>query len=222
MCSRRPEGSPRRPGLGQARRVRALLRIAGEVSATLETDAVAALVVERARELLGTDTAGLALEDAVDSTLSWRYFSGACDSVRGHSICLAAGEGVAGRAVDAGSPLVVADVGDDASLGECPIVQAEALRSFVAVPLRGRGRTRGALLVGNRRPTTFNADDVLLVSSLASHVAVALDNAELFRRASVTTDRLQRLIQSSGDAIITTGPDGRITSWNAGAEAIYG
>ncbi len=207
---------------GRARRLRALLSFAAEIAAVLDPEAVARLVVDRTRLLLGTDTAGLAREDAGGGTLSWRYFSGARDSDRVRCISLAAGTGVAGRAAAASEPLIVEDVGGDALLATCPIVQAEGLRSFVAVPLRGRERTRGALLVGNRRPTTFDADDVLLVSSLASHVAVALDNAELFRRASVTADRLQRLIESSGDAIITTDPDGRITSWNAGAQAIYG
>jgi len=45
---------------------------------------------------------------------------------------------------------------------------------------------------------------------------------ELYNRAERSADRLERLIESSGDAIITFDLDGRILSWSRGAAAIYG
>jgi PAS domain S-box-containing protein len=45
---------------------------------------------------------------------------------------------------------------------------------------------------------------------------------ELYSRAQRSAERLERLIQSSGDAIITLDLQGRVLSWSRGAEAIYG
>jgi PAS domain S-box-containing protein len=45
---------------------------------------------------------------------------------------------------------------------------------------------------------------------------------ELYGQAQVSAGRLERLIESSGDAIITVDLEGRILSWSRGAEAIYG
>ena len=45
---------------------------------------------------------------------------------------------------------------------------------------------------------------------------------DLYTRARVSAERLESLIESSGDAIITVDLKGRILSWSRGAEAIYG
>jgi PAS domain S-box-containing protein len=45
---------------------------------------------------------------------------------------------------------------------------------------------------------------------------------DLYTRAQASVERLERLIESSGDAIITVDVQGRILSWSRGAQAIYG
>jgi len=45
---------------------------------------------------------------------------------------------------------------------------------------------------------------------------------ELYGRAERSAERFERLIDSSGDAIITIDLEGRILSWSRGAQAIYG
>jgi PAS domain S-box-containing protein len=57
---------------------------------------------------------------------------------------------------------------------------AEAIRSFMAVPLAIRGRMIGALMVDSRHENFFNQTDLQMVQTLAQHVAVAVENAQLF------------------------------------------
>jgi PAS domain S-box-containing protein len=45
---------------------------------------------------------------------------------------------------------------------------------------------------------------------------------ELYRQAQLSAARLERLIESSGDGIITVDLEGRVLSWSRGAQAIYG
>ncbi|MBI3964885.1 MAG: PAS domain S-box protein, partial [Chloroflexi bacterium] len=134
------------------------------------------------------------------------------------------GEGIAGRVVATGQPQAITDARLEPSAGvdAAPILEATGLRSALAVPLRSGERVIGALLVANQTPRAFGAAELTLLASLANQVAVALANAESYARAQLAAERLERLIESSGDAIITTDLDGRILRWNRGAEAIYG
>ncbi|MDQ2870601.1 MAG: EAL domain-containing protein [Acidobacteriota bacterium] len=51
--------------------------------------------------------------------------------------------------------------------------------------------------------------------------AVAVDVTER-RRRETTLSRMAAIMESSHDAVISTTPDGRVASWNAGAIAMYG
>ena len=53
------------------------------------------------------------------------------------------------------------------------------------------------------------------------HIALARDVTDR-KAAEETTARLAAIVESSDDAIIGTALDGAVTSWNAGAERLYG
>ncbi len=58
------------------------------------------------------------------------------------------------------------------------------IRSAMIVPLRARGRTRGALtLVSTESSRRYGPDDLALVEELCAFAALALDNAQLYRQA---------------------------------------
>lgn len=211
--------------LAQARQARTLYEIGAETSALLQTDRLIAVVVDRARELLDADVAGLARMNADGGTLYWHHFVGADAGGTGlREIRLRRGEGLVGYVAASGRPLAIADtaLGLPTGLASAPILELEGLRSALAVPLRGGERSLGTLMVANRTPTVFAGDQVTLLTSFANQVAIALDNAELYASAQLAAQRFEWLIESSGDAIITLDLDGRILSWNRGAEEIYG
>jgi GAF domain-containing protein len=54
------------------------------------------------------------------------------------------------------------------------------------------GRMIGALHVGNRHPTAFGETDAALLSALAAHAAVAIDNARREGRAVLARSRGDR------------------------------
>jgi two-component system cell cycle sensor histidine kinase/response regulator CckA len=91
----------------------------------------------------------------------------------------------------------------------------------LVVPLLFHDRSYGALLALDRLQDGpgFSVEDTQLLEAFAASAAIAVAIAH-----TVTTDmeRFAGVVRSSTDAIITTDEQGVITSWNPGAEQIYG
>ncbi len=70
-------------------------------------------------------------------------------------------------------------------------------RSEIAVPLTIKGRVIGALDVQSNLPNAFNEEDVNLLTTLASQVSVAIENANLYASAQVQAGRMQFLFEAT-------------------------
>jgi GAF domain-containing protein len=88
---------------------------------------------------------------------------------------------IVGFAVQHNEARIALDVGVDAIYFDNP--DLPATRSEIAIPLRNRGEVIGALDVQSLEPVAFRDDDVVVLQALADQVAVAIDNARLFREA---------------------------------------
>ena len=95
--------------------------------------------------------------------------------VRGHRLRL--GTGVVGYAALTGTPRIALDVGKDAVFfnnHDLPETRSEA-----ALPLKSGGETIGILDVQSRVAEAFSNDDLLILTTLANQVAIAIENARL-------------------------------------------
>jgi len=88
-------------------------------------------------------------------------------------------EGGAVRILDAIPPELVEAL---EVAGAAEVLETDHVASAMVVPLLGRGRTLGALLLVSKNET-YTAEDVSLVEELGRRAAIALDNARLFYEA---------------------------------------
>lgn len=160
----------------------ALNETAGDLAALRDLDAVLRAIVHRARSLLGTDTAYLSLHDPVLGDTYLRVTAGSV-SPRFQRLRMAKGEGVGGLVADLGTPFVTADYFADDSFRHTSALDAgvrdEGLVAMLAVPLAVKDAVIGVLWASDRRPRVFGPGEVALLSSLAAHAAVAIENANL-------------------------------------------
>lgn len=108
--------------------------------------------VDRLREEFGFDFVSIGLTAFVGAPLKWVYSAGATGE-RHKRIALAPGHGIGGIVVKAGKPMMLVDIDRDLDPREYssyPIVFAEDLRSFCALPLKRGSDVVGVLLCAFR------------------------------------------------------------------------
>ena len=114
------------------------------------------------------------------------YPEGALDSQR-----LRVGQGVVGAAVQEGRPILVNDIRLE------PRYQGPLrnMLSQLAVPMRRKGRVIGALNLLAETTDAFTSQDEALLRQFGAHVAVAIENARLFKAERQYVDTLETLAE---------------------------
>ncbi len=97
-----------------------------------------------------------------------------------------------------------------------------SVQSVLVVPLDVRGSRLGALAVGKGGSEPFRADHVGIVSTLAEHVALAVDNARRIDRARLKERGTRDLLDSVADALFVVDTGLRIVYVNPAAAALAG
>jgi sigma-B regulation protein RsbU (phosphoserine phosphatase) len=104
---------------------------------------------------------------------------------------LKVGQGVVGAAVEQGRPILVNDIGKEPRF----MGPLRNMVSQLAVPMRRKGRVIGALNLLSEHPGAFTEQDEMLLRQFGAHVAVAIENARLFRSERHYTETLETLAE---------------------------
>ena len=167
----------------------ALVEIGRDLTSTLDIGEVLRRVVRDARRLLDGKLASLMLERSGRFETVVADGAGPAYLGRGHP---AVHGSVSGRVLRTGAAIAVENVLAEPGYHLTDVAEAEGLVSLLSVPLRTKDRIIGVLnlYTGTRR--SFPPHEVALMTLLAQQSAVAIENAELFRRAREAGEGLRR------------------------------
>ncbi len=112
------------------------------------------------------------------------------------------GNSMVGMAISSQKPQVALDVGESAVRFNNPLLPNT--RSEIALPLSVGNRVIGALNVQSTREADFNTDDIAALQGMANQVAIAIENARLFREMDST---LEELRQSNRQYVVSAWTD---------------
>src|SRR5690606_37197055 len=174
---------------------------ANDLTGMRSLDQMLRAIVDRARHLLNTDVAYLTLSDPERGDTYMRVTSGSV-SARFQQLRLGHGEGLGGLVAQTALPYVTANYFADTRFQHPDHMHAgvreEGLVAILGVPLQLNGRVIGVLFAANRRERPFSHAEVALLSSLATHAAIAIDNANLIddtRRALAELNTVNQRLQ---------------------------
>ncbi|HEY4604429.1 MAG TPA: EAL domain-containing protein [Blastococcus sp.] len=156
-----------------------LYRFTQAVSSSPEVDGVLGNVLDEAKELLRSESAEIAFVAPASGDVAHVRLGATGRLTRSEEQQSAEDEWLLAQVVTQGIPLLVPRGTRDAEQRRW--LAAQAAREALAVPLRGGAGIIGAIVVTDRlgEVRTYDADDVLLLETVANHASVALQNGEL-------------------------------------------
>ncbi|HBY95760.1 MAG TPA: hypothetical protein DEP84_17700 [Chloroflexi bacterium] len=204
----------------QNRDLAALNDISRVVSGSLELEAILARALEKVLDVLETEAGEIYLLDEASQELVFKVHRGLFPQVFQEISRFPVDEGFPGLVAVTGEAIVVSDLAADPRFKRQAVV-ARGFRVMASVPLRAKDRVIGVMNVADRSKV-YTAEQVTLLAAIGNQIGVAVENAGLHSQVQHQASYLNALIESSGNAIITTDLEGRVLSWNRGAELIYG
>lgn len=176
--------------------------IAQTLNGTLDLNTVLTKVVEAATRLTPAEEGLLLLPDNDRQTLYIRAEKG-IDTETARQFRIKTRHTLAGQVFKTGKPVLI----DDPNWRE--LKTAYFVRSLLYVPLKIKEQVIGVLGVNNRTSDrTFSKHDLLLLEDLASHAAIAIENARLYGDMMDRTHELQVLVDASEAVNSTLDLDG--------------
>jgi two-component system, sensor histidine kinase and response regulator len=124
------------------------------------------------------------------------------------------------------APLVVADARREPRLRDNLAIDELGVIAYCGVPLTDAdGHTLGAFCAIEHQPRDWSEAEVAILTELAAAITTELTlraTNQALAAQEARTRQLAQVVQSTRDAITTVDRTGTITSWNTGAELLYG
>ena len=173
----------------------AVIESAQDLSSRLDLSSLLSAIVSRARNLLRSDVAWLSTYDAERGEYEVLVADGALSQSTSHMVARR-DRGVGSILMSTRLPFTTPDYLHDRRFAHDPKLddtfRTEGIAALVGVPLIWDGEVIGLLFVADRYHRTHTAQSIAILSTLATHGAVALKNANDFKRANAALAKAEQ------------------------------
>jgi PAS domain S-box-containing protein len=173
------------------------------------------------------DRAGILLLDEASESLELTYAVGIdkelFDRVRNYRIPIAKVDNVIARVAMTGIPVVIQDVARSKLNLNNPLIQFFRPKAFILAPLTVRGKVIGVLLADRVHQDAVITDgDREFIVSFANQIAIALENAVLYRKLEVSERKYRELVENAHEGVWIIDDKGLIKFVNRRMKEITG
>ncbi len=100
------------------------------------------------------------------------------------------------RVLAVGETVTLDQVEALAQSGERVLWASQGLEAVAIIPLQARGQILGALWMGRAAPGSFSEEDLTLSRTMANHIAIAIDNAQLYDAIRRSSEELEARVEA--------------------------
>ncbi len=185
----------------QVRQLTTLNQAGATIASTLELEALMTAVLHLLTNNLGFTRVILVLYYPEEGVARLACGAGFSDSLiarlKAASIPIRPGSGLASDIILTGKPVFIRDIDAIAAQVYPPnltIIKEVGVKSFLMAPLRHQDRPLG-YLAGDRGDHPCTQEDLDMLVTVSSHVAVAIDNARAYQELGALTASLEQRVQ---------------------------
>jgi PAS domain S-box-containing protein len=205
----------------QERKKSAQLRLINDVSkkmaATLDRDKLLPVLVKSIQRKFDYHHVMILLKETPDE-LVMKAQAGGFSSLTLVGYRQKMGEGIIGVVARTGRTILANDVSQDSRYSRVH----KYTKAELCVPIKMGKEVIGVINVESDQLNAFDQFDQEILEIVADQLANVIKNARIYQECKQAKDQLQKLIESSSDAITTADNLGRLIFWSKGAEEIFG
>ncbi len=183
--------------VSRAEQLATINRASYEIALSLDPEEIYAAIHRAAAQMMEAESFVIALLDEQANEIEGVYLMD--PKGRAPNVRLPYGQGLSGRVISSGEPLLIADVAAVKNFEGRTYGQGQP-RSIVAVPIVLGGKVIGMLSAQSYKPNVYTEDDQQILSTLANQAAVAIQNGRLFAETRRLAEELeQRVIERTAE-----------------------
>ncbi|HJV64205.1 MAG TPA: CheR family methyltransferase [Geomonas sp.] len=180
-----------------------LARSAGELLASGSPEAAVDAICRRVMKYLDCQLFLNFLADEKDERLHLNAWAGIPEEEARRIERLDYGTTICGSVAEAGTPVAVDDVTHSAD-PRLELIRSRGMRAYAVHPLMAQGRVLGTVSFGTRTRTSFSADDLALMKTVADQVAIAMEQKRLSEAMRRGNDELERRVRERTEQLAST------------------
>jgi signal transduction histidine kinase len=193
-----------------------LPEIGKELSARLDIEDLANVVLKRTVETLGAYQGHIFLLNPAGEIQQGYHFPEAAAALfRQESLFLAS---FIEKVKETRQGVIFDDTATDSRWLTLP---GDQTNSAVVTPLSGRRDLLGLLILTHERAGYFQLEHLLLLQAIASQAAIAIENARLYASMAQQEKRLSAVLQNAAEAIFMFDADGRLNLMNPAGDKLF-
>jgi PAS domain S-box-containing protein len=179
-------------------------------------------IVEKARELLNSDTAYICLCDEDQKEMCMHTFSG-INTEAFKQMRPPYGKGLEELIRETRRGHIIEDYFNDPLIPHADkIIAEEGLVSGMAAPVQVRKTNLGILYVFNRTKTWYTEEDLATLTLLGNLAAIGIDSKRSQQALQDSQQRMSDIINFLPDATVVIDKDGVVIAWNKAIEELTG
>ncbi len=185
------------------------------ILSTLKLDDLLDVIVSKLVDVADLDRAGIFLANKDNSSLALIHAVGIDKKLiaqfKGYEIPLNKMDNIIARSAHSKDPVFVENVNALSLNPENQLLKTLHPKAFILVPLNVRGEIIGIMVGDNSKNQDFvHNTDKNFLKGFANHIAMALDNANLYKQLRKSEERYREIVENVNEGIWVLNKEGNI------------